>query len=283
MISTFSYFDKNFYVLRDDLLGEINGNKARKLYFLEQVKLPYKELISYGSTQSNALLAMSIYAKKHSLKLHFFCKRRCEIDGNLALALENKANIYYTDDKNPKQVAFDFFKNNKDSFFINEGVCDDFARFGFKKLADEIYDFYLNNNIDFDVFLPSGTGISAIYLEKYLHKLNPKIRVFTTACVANELYLQKQKEIFNKNSALNILKTQKKYHFAKLYKELFLLINDINLHSKIEFEYLYDSVGFLAILQNSSLLKKDIFYIHQGGNIGNITMRKRYLKNLHLL
>lgn len=282
MISTFSYFNKNFYVLRDDLLGEINGNKARKLYFLEQIKLPYKDLISYGSSQSNALLAMSIYAKKHSLNLHFFCKRRCEIDGNLSLALKNKANVYYVDDKNPKQVAFDFFKNNNEAFFINEGVCDDFARFGFKKLADVIYNFYLKNNIDFDVFLPSGTGISAIYLEKYLQELNTNIRVFTTPCVANEGYLQKQKAIYNKNSALNILKTQKKYHFAKLYKELFLLINDIKLYSKIEFEYLYDSVGFLAILQNLSLLKKDIFYIHQGGIIGNITMYKRYCKKFNL-
>ncbi|MBQ6223896.1 MAG: 1-aminocyclopropane-1-carboxylate deaminase, partial [Campylobacter sp.] len=45
-----------FWLLRDDLLGVINGNKARKLhYYLNADLSKFKKIVSYGSSQSNAM------------------------------------------------------------------------------------------------------------------------------------------------------------------------------------------------------------------------------------
>lgn len=275
MFSVLKIFDKSFIVLRDDLLGEINGNKARKLDFLLDANLPYNHLICYGSSQSNAMQAIAVFAKNKGLKFSFVCARRCEIIGNLADALKNGANIYYSSDfgLSPAEFAMQLFKNDKNSFLISEGVSQDFARFGFYKMAKEIASACLEFNCD--VFLPSGTFTSAIYLEKYLSLFAPNIRVFTTPCVSGDEYFKKQIVRLNPNSNLKLLKTKKKYHFAHLYEELFILTKSVE---NIDFELLYDSVGLMAIYENLDILKPNILYIHQGGLIGDTTMNKRYLE-----
>ncbi|KRS67906.1 1-aminocyclopropane-1-carboxylate deaminase, partial [Campylobacter coli] len=59
-----------FYIKRDDLLGEINGNKARKLaFYLSQNYDQGQRFISYGGIQGNALVALSIFAAKRNLIL----------------------------------------------------------------------------------------------------------------------------------------------------------------------------------------------------------------------
>ncbi len=65
-----------FYIKRDDLLGEINGNKARKLAFYIHQRYPKNQsFVSYGGSQSNALAALSIFAKQRSYKLVFACEK----------------------------------------------------------------------------------------------------------------------------------------------------------------------------------------------------------------
>lgn len=63
-IDSLKYDDFDFFLKRDDLLGCINGNKARKLAFFEKNKHLFKKgqkFISYGSSQSNALVALAIF------------------------------------------------------------------------------------------------------------------------------------------------------------------------------------------------------------------------------
>lgn len=275
MYSSLKLFNKNFIVLRDDLLGEINGNKARKLDFLKDIRLPYKHLISYGSSQSNAMQAIALFANKNNYKFSFVVARKCEITGNLKDAIDNNAIIYYAN--NPLEFAITLHKNDNESFLISEGVCEDYARFGFHKMAKEIN--ALAKDIDFDVFLPSGTYTSAIYLEKYLNKLNPNIRVFTTSCVSADEYFIKQINKLNPNSNLKLLKTAKKYHFAHLYEELFIMLMNID---ELKFDLLYDGVGLKAIYENIDDFKENILYIHQGGLIGSNTLKERYLRKYKL-
>lgn len=276
MISQIKLFNKNFLLLRDDLLGEINGNKARKLDFIKEINLPYKNIICYGSSQSNAMQALALFCNKSNYNFTFVCARECDITGNLADAINNNAKIIYSNKfyKTPKELAYELYKNDKESFLIDEGVCNDFARFGFFKMAKELA--IVAKEIDFDVFLPSGTYTSAIYLEKYLRIFCPNINVYTCACVSADEYFKKQVKLLNPNSALKLLKTKKKYHFAKLYEELFVMIENID---KIDFELLYDSVGMIAIYENLDILKENILYIHQGGLLGSSTLKERYLRH----
>ena len=67
-----SLFGRGIWVLRDDLLGVFNGNKARKLaYFLNADLSKYDKIVSFGSSQSNAMQSMSVFAKIKGLEFHY--------------------------------------------------------------------------------------------------------------------------------------------------------------------------------------------------------------------
>ena len=52
--------------------GEFNGNKARKLeYFLHAGLGGIKRVVSYGSSQSNAMYSLSVFAKMKGLEFHY--------------------------------------------------------------------------------------------------------------------------------------------------------------------------------------------------------------------
>ncbi|WP_297193795.1 1-aminocyclopropane-1-carboxylate deaminase/D-cysteine desulfhydrase [uncultured Campylobacter sp.] len=268
----------SFYVKRDDLLGVINGNKARKLaFFMDNEYQKGQKLISYGSSQSNALAALSIFCKQRSLKFIFVCEKISSFlkqnpQANYALALENEALIFENlEFKHRRDKALNFLEEG--DIFIEEGIAVKEAEYGLKILAKEIQTQSKELGIEFDIFLPSGTGTSAAFLAK-----NSDFNVYTCACVADEAYLKLQISALTKfPKNLHILSASKKFHFAKPYKELFHIYNE-SLKSGIEFDLLYDCVGLLTVLENKNIFKKPLLYIHQGGLLGNSSMLKRYIR-----
>lgn len=266
-----------FYVKRDDLLGEINGNKARKLAFYLLQKYPKNQrFISYGGIQSNALMALSIFAKRNNFKLLFACNKIPDFlkqnpCGNYALALHNRVKIIENISKiNLKDFAHSLCEN--DDIFIEQGIANLNAEQGYKELADEIWLQSRELNLEFDIFLPSGTGTSAAFLAKH-----SKFRVFTCACVGDENYLKEQILNLIKDydfSNLEILKSEKKYHFGKPYLEFYELYKNIKQACNIEFDLLYDILGLSIILKRK--WQKPLLYIHQGGILGNSSMLERY-------
>ena len=272
--------DFSFYVKRDDLLGDINGNKARKLaYFIEnKEKFKNKCFVSFGSSQSNALVALSIFTYENNIKLIFVCEKisnylKQNPSGNYAIALKNKANIIEnTTHINARSKAMSLLKN--DDIFIEEGVAIKQSEYGFIQLAKEIKEQSKKLNIKFDIFLPSGTGTSAAFLAKH-----SDFEVFTTACVGGNDYLKKQILALEPNfdfNKIHILDIDKKFHFANLYKEHISLYKNSLKQCNIEFDLLYDMIGLRAMLINKKIFKNPVLYIHQGGILGNETMLERY-------
>ncbi|MFQ6341760.1 1-aminocyclopropane-1-carboxylate deaminase/D-cysteine desulfhydrase [Campylobacter sp. VTCC 70190] len=266
-----------FYVKRDDLLGEINGNKARKLaFYLSQTYPKNQRFVSYGGVQSNALAALSIFTKQRGLELFYACEKipiflKNNPCGNYALALQNKAKII--ENLNSKDLKnFALALCEKDDIFIEQGIASLKAEQGLKELAKELELQARSLKLDFDIFLPSGTGISAAFLAKH-----SAFRVFTCACVGDENYLKKQILSLIKDydfANLKLLKSDKKYHFAKPYREFYELYRDLRQECDIEFDLLYDMLGLQIVLKNT--WKKPLLYIHQGGILGNSTMLERY-------
>lgn len=132
-----------FYIKRDDLLGEINGNKARKLAFYIHQRYPKNQsFVSYGGSQSNALAALSIFAKQRSYKLVFACEKistflKNNPCGNYALALENGVDfVENIHSLSLKQFALSLCK--KDDVFIEQGIANLEAQYGYMELAQEI-------------------------------------------------------------------------------------------------------------------------------------------------
>ncbi len=266
--------NQNFFIKRDDLLHrDFSGNKARKFYYFLQNDFPHiKKIISHGSAQSNAMYSLSVLSKIKGFSFDYYVEHIASFlkenpIGNYKYALEFGMNI--KEEKIP--VTF-----SSDELFISEGGAIKEASFGIQILANEIKTWAKHNNIDkLKVFLPSGTGTTALYLQKYL-----PFEVLTCACVGDESYLKKQFEQLEQNNHPTILEKPKKYHFGKLYKEFFDLHNELLTQTNIEFDLLYDSLGWICLNNYLKSLKNRHFfvlYIHQGGLLGNISMKERYL------
>ncbi|WP_096014479.1 1-aminocyclopropane-1-carboxylate deaminase [Campylobacter lanienae] len=271
---------RRFWILRDDLIrGEFNGNKARKLAYFLNLN-PINRFISHGSSQSNAMYSISVLAKMRGVKFVYFTHHICDFllknpCGNYAAALKNGMEIHLSD--NPSQSAKNECKYSQD-IFIPEGVAMSEAELGFKEQAKIIMDFAKKNGIKFDIFLPSGTGCSAAFLAKNLDDM----AVWTTPCVGDSDYLKREILSLDPFSKVNILNPPKKYHFGKIYAEIYAIYKELLDSCGVEFELLYDGVGWLTLMANLDIFKGEILYIHQGGMLGNITLLDRYRRKFDM-
>ena len=264
-IQKITFRNKNYLIKRDDLLdSRFSGNKARKLhYFLNYDFNNFTKIISHGSAQSNAMYSLSELAKIKGVGFDYYVDHVADYlkqnpHGNYRHALDNGMKIL--EERFPKIIK-------DEELFIPEGGHFVEAEYGIKILADEL------KEIDADIFLPAGTGTTALYLQKHLKQI-----VYTCACVGGESYLKKQFLELEADESKHptILNLEKKYHFGKLYREFFEIWIELKDNTDIEFDLLYDPLGWLTMLKHQSKFKKEILYIHQGGLIGNESMYPRY-------
>lgn len=278
-IQKINFRKKEIFVKRDDLLDrDFSGNKARKFYYFLVNDFNGKEkIVSYGSAQANSLYSLSVLAKIKGMKLDFYVNHISSFlkdnpQGNYKMSLQNGANIIEKPDCNLHEFIEKNIKENE--LFIEEGGRVKEARFGIKILADEIIEWTKENKIEnLKIMLPSGTGTTALFLQKYL-----PFEVCTVSCVGGSSYLKEQFFHLEKNEKFHpkIIEMPKKYHFGKLYKEFYDIWQELKKQTNIEFDLLYDPLGFLALYSSSSFENSKILYIHQGGVLGNETMRERY-------
>ncbi len=275
-INKITFQNYSFFIKRDDLLHkDFSGNKARKFHYFLHNEFPnINKVISYGSNQSNAMYSLSVLCKLKGWKFDYYVDHipsylKDNPNGNYKYALQNGMNIIEA--KPPQNI-------DDKTLFLDEGGAIKEASFGIEILASEIKQWAVQNRFEnINIFLPSGTGTTALYLQKYL-----PFKVYTCACVADEDYLKLQFNNLEKQNHPIILKTPKKFHFGKLYKQNYEIWQELKDQTNIEFDLLYDPIGWQTLLQ-SDLISQDtpILYIHQGGIIGNITMIQRYDRKLN--
>lgn len=284
-IHQFSYKNRIFYVKRDDLLDpQFSGNKARKLAYYLKNSLPNIDtLVSYGGSQSNLMYSLSCLAKLKQWDFIYYIKNlstqaKNETSGNLAHSLQNGMQLI--------ELAGNYnlfcdnlastIKNNQ--LLIKQGGAQIEAEYGMQQLAYEIRLWAQQQNFQqLAIFIASGTGTSALYLQKYL----PEFKVYTTNCVGNPEYLLKQfNELVNTTQKIPNILANDKYRFATPYVELYQTIINIQNASQIEFDMVYDPIGWDILLHNIEKISAPILYLHCGGINGNKTMLQRYKKIL---
>ncbi len=265
-------FKNNFYhVKRDDFLTPFEGNKARKLYYFLKRNFPkIKKVISFGSNQSNAMYAISQLCKIKGWEFIYYTNHipsflKQNPHGNYLEALKNGMKIIEIDLRGDDLREFVLGLKDKNTLIIEEGGRIKESEEGIKILANEINEYCLKNSLK--VFLPSGTGTTAYFLAKHL-----KVEVITTPCVGDSKYLKKQFDMLGGGKTPTIIEPRKKYHYGKLYKNLYNLWCELKI-AGIEFDLLYDPIGWDSLLYHNL---QNILYIHQGGIRGNISMLKRY-------
>lgn len=275
-ISKISLNGRVFYVKRDDLIDPfLAGNKYRKLYTLLQTPSDkLNKIISYGGTQSNAMLAIAAMCKSKNWEFIYYTKPLSNTQKD-----ENNGNFYHAKNLGMIHVEIqeEFYKDfiallrfNLDEkiFIIDQGGAVAEAKKGLEVLANEIRSSALHVR---SLATPSGTGTTALFLALSL----PRYKVYTTPCVGDTEYLKEQMRALHEiPDNLVILKPEKKYHFAKPYRE-FLEIHRKLLESKIEFDLIYAPNLWKCLLEQTT---EEILYIHSGGVSGNESMLQRYKK-----
>jgi len=265
---------RRFYVKRDDLIDPfLAGNKYRKLYTLLQTpSKKLKKVISYGGTQSNAMLAIAAMCKSKGWEFVYYTKPLSQAQKD-----EDRGNYYFARKLGMKHIEIaqelyrDFIASlrlslDEQSFIIDQGGAVEEARLGLEVLAEEIR---AQDPHTKSLATPSGTGTTALYLALSL----PEYRVYTTPCVGDADYLREQMSALHEiPKNLVILEPKKKYHFAKPYRE-FLEIQKKLLRGGIEFDLIYAPGMWRALLEQTH---EEVLYIHSGGVSGNESMMQRY-------
>lgn len=299
-VESFSFAGREIFLKRDDLLHPaFSGNKARKFaYFLDHDFADVTKLIGYGSAQANSLYSLSVLAKLKGWQCDFYVDHiashiRTLPTGNYAAAITNGTRVIDLSSlittnpslhREPNWTCQDYIEQQvlpaePNALFIPEGGRCQYAQYGVSQLAAEIVAWAESRHIsDLKVFLPAGTGTTALFLNQYFVRQQLNIRVLTCAVVGGDEYLTQQFYELNPNSAEHpqILNVGKKYHFGKLYPEFYAMWQRLSA-SGVQFELLYDPLGFIVLEdylqceQHASIL-----YIHQGGLLGNQTMLPRY-------
>lgn len=274
VISKINLDGRDFYVKRDDLTDPyLSGNKYRKLYTLLQTpKQNLNTIISYGGTQSNAMLAIARMCELKSWKFIYYTKlisqnQKDENIGNFFLAKSLGMKHFEIENTLYKDYisSLDLNKDDK-TFIIHQGGAVKEAKDGLEVLAKEIKEAKLDIK---SLATPSGTGTTALFLALAL----PEYKIYTTPCVGDVEYLKEQMSALSdipKN--LIILEPKKKYHFAKPYQE-FIQIQKRLLKEGIEFDLLYSPAMWQTLLEKTD---EKILYIHSGGVTGNESMIERY-------
>jgi 1-aminocyclopropane-1-carboxylate deaminase/D-cysteine desulfhydrase-like pyridoxal-dependent ACC family enzyme len=273
-IDTVTFEGYDFFLKRDDLLHpDFSGNKARKFhYFLENDFPDIRKIVSYGSAQSNAMYSLSVLAKMRGWEFEYFVEHIADYlknnpHGNYAGALENGMQI--------SVGRVPLIPTNENILFIEEGGRQKEAEYGIKLLAEEIIAWQKENNIkELNIFLPSGTGTTALFLQKHL----PNNLVYTNPCVGDNAYLKKQFLELEEDEKTHpmILSLEKKHHFGKLYRENYKIWLKLQQQTGVVFDLLYDPLGWRTLLAHPEVMAKPILYIHQGGVLGNESMLPRY-------
>ncbi|QQX82137.1 1-aminocyclopropane-1-carboxylate deaminase/D-cysteine desulfhydrase [Shewanella sp. KX20019] len=284
---------RRVFVKRDDLLHkDFSGNKARKFaYFLHHDFPGVSRLVGYGSPVANSLYSMSALAILKGWQLDFYTDHIAaqvlvSSKGNYAAAIENGANVIDLslvadrDGRSCKEYIEQVVLPNDDkALYVPEGGRCLYARDGVHQLAREIVNWFESCQFDeLTVFLPSGTGTTAVFLNEYFVLNKSCIKVKTCACVGGENYLKQQFSELISDTSFHpkILSSDKKYHFGKLYKAFYDIWRKVG-EQGIEFELLYDPQGWICVEQHLLANPEPaILYIHQGGLLGNATMLPRY-------
>ena len=273
----------SFYLKRDDLLHpDFSGNKARKFHYYLHTDFPnICKIISYGSAQSNAMYSLSVLAKMRGWEFEYYVDHIAGYlqehpHGNYKGAMDNGMRLIVGEGV-PTQSM------NAYTLFIEEGGRQKEAAFGMAHLAQEILQWQAENHIEtLNIFLPAGTGTTALYLQKALRVKGTDgaecPRVYTCPCVGDSAYLKKQFLALESDEKDHptILTLEKKHHFGKLYKDNYEIWLKLQEQTGVVFDLLYDPLGWRTLLAHPEVFSKPTLYIHQGGVLGNESMLPRY-------
>lgn len=286
--------------------------QMRKLYWFVQQDAAFfrgAHLLSFGGTQSNAMLAIAQLAHIKRTPFTYFSRGLAVQDaqpaGNLeaALALGMRHVTLSPEDYQSLFETRDFTavlpteELSSTPMFIPQGGAFPKARVGVAVLADEINSYVTSEFPDtsFAVVLPCGTGTTAFYLAQHVL---PSIEVLAVPCVGDGTYLKQQfQQLARDDPSISpatpvkmptVLEPPRKSRFGRLWPPLLDMYRSVLAETGIKIDLNYGAFAWHALFSDDASLarrilggKRELLYVHTGGVSGNATMLARYERKMN--
>ncbi|KAH7492630.1 uncharacterized protein KRP23_1534 [Phytophthora ramorum] len=301
-VSRVVFRGQRVHVKRDDVF-HLAGNKMRKMYWFVRQRDEFfsdAHLLSFGGSQSNAMLALAQLADARQVPFTYFSRELClreeQEEGNLALAMSlGMKHVQLHPDAYHELVRTRDFAAFLDgelrlppgtrSLYVPQGAAFPEAQDGVKLLAEEINEYVETQDKRFSVVLPCGTGTTALYLAQHLH---PEIKLYAVPCVGDAAYLQLQfRQLIDEDPTLQlqtallpqVLTPERKSHFGRLWWPLHDMYHEVLQETEVDFDLVLGVASRLdgeVREEDSTGSERELMYIHTGGTSGNATMLARY-------
>ncbi len=268
------------YVKRDDLIDPyISGNKWRKLkYILQDVKEKGKtHLVTFGGAYSNHLVATAAAAARNKLKATAFVRGEQVENEMLLLCSLFGMQLIFTDResyRNKQQLFNQYFLNDNQAYFIDEGGASEAATIGCSEIVKELTETYDH------IFCAAGTGTTAAGLLKGINQLGLNSQLEVIAILKGGEFLETEISKYEPNTKQ--LKMHTNYHhggYAKTTPALLNFIKTFTAQTGMLIDPVYTAKMFYAIndLAEQLYFKKDakILAIHTGGLLGLLGMKEK--------
>jgi 1-aminocyclopropane-1-carboxylate deaminase len=269
------------WVKRDDLIDPyISGNKWRKLkYILQKVLAGNKtHLVTFGGAYSNHLVATAAAASKKGLQSTAFVRGEEVHNEMLVLCKLYGMQLIFTNREDYKNKPFcyqQYFGNNPDAYFIDEGGASLEGTEGCAEIISEL-------PMDTDhIFCAAGTGTTAAGLLKGMQRTGLKAKLHVVPVLKSGSFLKE--EILRYTAQSDDLVMHTDYHFGGYAKTQPLLIDFIKRFTKshgILIDPVYTAKMFFALddLATGGYFKPDekIIALHTGGLLGIMGMKEKF-------
>lgn len=285
----YEILDNNLYIMREDMIPiSFGGNKARKAkHFFEEIENQNCDyVITYGSASSNHCRIISNLCKQKNIQCTIistekesdsFNRQMCDIFG-AEIIFCNVDDVKNTIQEEIEKKAKLGFK----PYFIQGGGHGNIGTQAYVDAFDEIIDYELENNINFDyVFLASGTGTTqaGLVIANNLKNRNSKIIGISIAREAEygKNVILKSIAEYNEEHGLELHNVENEVYFlddytlggySKSNKELDELIIDFLQKTGIPLDTTYTGKAMLGMkkyINEKKIMNKNILFIHTGG------------------
>jgi 1-aminocyclopropane-1-carboxylate deaminase len=269
------------FIKRDDLIHPfISGNKWRKLkYILKKASVESKtHLVTFGGAYSNHLLATAAAAAKFGFKSTGIVRGEEVENDTLFLCRLHGMKLIFVDReryRNKEELYKEYFSNDTETFFIDEGGASVEGTQGCAELVDELPKTYDH------IFCACGTGTTAAGIINGLQNHQLKTEFNAIPVFKNGGFMKNEiDKHINIPTKYNLYTD---YHFggyAKASNELIKFIKAFVTDTGILIEPIYTGKMLYAIYDLAAKghfkFGSKILAIHTGGLIGLLGMKDKF-------
>ena len=269
------------FIKRDDLIDPIiSGNKWRKLKFVlrDARSLGKSHLVTFGGAYSNHLLATAAAAAKFGFKATGIVRGEEVNNDTLFLCRLYGMNLMFTDRESyrDKPALFSqYFGNNADDYFIDEGGASVLGAQGVSELIGELPETYDH------IFCACGTGTTAAGIINGISDAKLSTYFHGVPVLKNGEFLRTDIDAYLTKPAAYVLHTD--YHFggyAKTDDALISFIKNFTSSTGILIDPVYTGKMLFAIYDRAakSYFKPGdkILAVHTGGRWGLLGRTEKF-------